>query len=776
MATIKFPFDHVNIATAEEFRAKAGQAGYDLPVSDNLRALREPLMADGHRIGNSMAVQPLEGLDATEDGAPSSLTLARYEKLAAQGAGILWVEATAIVPEGRDSLRQLWLHAGSAAGFRDLVRTIDTAAVAAGHQPPYKVLQLTHSGRCSVNASGAPAPQAAFASPYLDPVMGTPQIVTDEYLDQLQDRLGEAAALAADAGFDAVELKLCHQYLFKELLCAYTRSGKYGGSQENRFRFALNAVDQIHRRVGNRIDVVVRLNAYDGIPWPYGWGMAQPNGKPTVAESIHRASPLDDIPTNWAGNPQFVPAACQNCTAAPAACASCSVASNWHGNPHYAQITAGAPSNWPGNPAPLNISDEEKSSWQGNPQYQQITAGTPSNWQGNPDYTWIRGAAGSTWFGNPARQDINGTAVSNWSGNPQFMPAACQNCTAAPAACASCSVASNWQGNPAPLNISEGEKSSWQGNPARQDISGTAASNWPGNQQVVPAACVGCQSYPTACSGCTVASNWQGNQEFVPTVCAGCTSPHTNCAVCAIASNWQGNPQFMPAACQNCTAAPAACASCAVASNWQGNPQFMPAACQNCTAVPSMPAASAPTSLVPGPMQIDLTEVKELMQQLYRKGVRIFNLSTNSPRFAPAGNGYLNNFSDTAEVDPYAGVASLLAATKEIRSTMPPDLKIVGTGLSWFGPFGANVAAGGIEQGWFDIAGFGRSVMADNDFIPAILQGRQPGQTSLCIGCDRCFQLFFAGLPTGCAVCHKAYRDLYETACAQGRIDGSVIL
>ena len=633
MATIKFPFDHVNMMTAEEFRAKADQAGYDLPVSSDLRALREPCMAGGRRLENSMAVQPLEGLDAAENGAPSSLTLARYEKLAAQGAGILWVEATAVVPEGRDSLRQLWLHPGSADGFRQLTQTINTVAAAAGYQPPYKVIQLTHSGRCSVDASGAPAPQAAFTSPYLDSAMGMASIVTDEYLDQLQTRLEDAAGLAADAGFDAVELKLCHQYLFKELLCAYTRPGKYGGSQENRFRFALGAVDRIRSRLGSRIDIVVRLNAYDGIPWPYGWGMAR-SAACASCSSYPGACASCAVASNWMGNSKFVPAECVGCTSYPAACASCAVASNWMGNQ---QIAAGAPSNWPGNPAPLNISDKEKSSWQGNQSWQTISGSAPSNWPGNP-----------------APLNISDKEKSSWQGNRE-VPV---------------SAFSNWPGNPAPLNISDEERSSWQGNPNLRYVTGSAATNWAGNPSLNPD-CVG--------------------------------------------SDLAGNAQA-------------------------------------------------------GPMAIDLTEVKELIRQLYARGIRVVNLTTTSPRFMPSGNGYLENFNAAAEVDPFAGVSALLHATKEIRGEMPADLKIVGTGLSWFGPFSANVAAGGIEQGWFDIAGFGRSVMADNDFVPSILRGSHPSRTSFCIGCDSCFQLFFAGLPTGCPVQHAAYKDLFQAALEQGRI------
>lgn len=635
MAIVQFPFDIRNIDTAEAFRAKAAEAGYEVPLSGDVSVLRKPFSLNGRRIENSMAIQPLEGLDGGENGAPSELTLARYEKLAAQGAGIIWVEATAVCPEGRDSLHQLWINENSRDGFARLVRRIDEFAAKAGHKPPYKVLQLTHSGRCSRDSAGNPAPMAAFASPYLDPLMGTPQIVTDEYLDRLQEQVGEAAALACQAGFDAVELKLCHQYLFKELLCAYTRGGKYGGSQENRFRFAMGAIDQIRRRAGSRMDIVVRLNVYDGIPWPYGWGM-QPGSEGT---------PKNILPI---GDEQVV--------AKDRARSSRTVQSNWTGNPDAASAAGTVVTNWAGNPAPMQISAQEKSSWQGNPRRQEA-GGLPSNWSGNPS------AAASP-----------GTVVTNWKGNPS------------------------------PLQISAEEKSSWQGNPRRDEVEGSAPSNWPGNPDAASV-----QTAPAA-----------GN----------------------VVANWTGNPS-----------------------------QTAPAKAEAPQAQAANPYAIPP---MPGPMRPDLTEVKELMRQLYRKGVRLFNLTTTSPRFAPEGNGYLNNFRENAVVDPLAGETALLAATREIRQQLQRelsgDIRIVGTGLSWFGPFSANAGAGGVQEGWFDIAGFGRSVMADNDFVPSILKGVQPLRGKACIGCDNCFRLFFAGLPTGCPMQHSAYRDLLSGILQQEKV------
>lgn len=94
----------------------------------------------------------------------------------------------------------------------------------------------------------------------------------------------------------------------------------------------------------------------------------------------------------------------------------------------------------------------------------------------------------------------------------------------------------------------------------------------------------------------------------------------------------------------------------------------------------------------------------------------------------------------------------------------------MGTGLGWFGPFGANVAAGCIEEGWFDIAGFGRNIMADNRFIPNLLERGFVDRDSLCVGCDSCYKLFFAGLPTGCPMHREAYKPLFRSLENKGAV------
>ncbi len=288
------------MSSIEDLRRLSAQWGVSVEAVEDVSILARPVELDGLVIPNSLAVHPMEGCDGDARGRPDDLTVRRYERFAAGGAGLIWAEAIAVVEEARANPRQLWLHQGSKEAFRVMVRrACDKAALAngSGHRPVI-VAQLTHSGRYS-KPGPAPRPIIPQRDPYRDPMAPQPRpdtnrksripddwpIVTDEYLDRLQDAYVEAARIAFEVGFDAVDIKSCHGYLINELLACHTRPGKYGGSFENRTRFLLNVIDRIREELGKKARIATRLGIYDAIPYPYGWGVDQNDyTKPDLAE------------------------------------------------------------------------------------------------------------------------------------------------------------------------------------------------------------------------------------------------------------------------------------------------------------------------------------------------------------------------------------------------------------------------------------------------------------------------------------------------------------
>jgi 2,4-dienoyl-CoA reductase (NADPH2) len=260
----------------EALREKASALGLDIRFETRIEALRTPIRVGSAVLPNRLAIHPMEGCDGTPDGSPDVLTIRRYERFARSGAGLVWFEATAVVHEGRANPRQLWLHPENVGAFAELVSRMRRIAEQEFGQSFRQIIvcQLTHSGRYS-KPDGRPKPVIAQHDPFLDTHSRIPPdypLITDGELERLEDAFVRAARLAKDAGFDGVDIKSCHRYLISELLAAHTREGLYGGSYENRTRFLKNVVAKIRHELGSSLLVTPRLNAFDGIPFPYGFG------------------------------------------------------------------------------------------------------------------------------------------------------------------------------------------------------------------------------------------------------------------------------------------------------------------------------------------------------------------------------------------------------------------------------------------------------------------------------------------------------------------------
>jgi len=102
MQNFKFNFKNL-----KEFKYKVDEIGIDIPLSENVNILSEPI--EKQSISNRIAIQPMEGCDSTFDGKPGELTVRRYRRYAASGVGVLWFEGTSIVESGRSNTRQLLL-------------------------------------------------------------------------------------------------------------------------------------------------------------------------------------------------------------------------------------------------------------------------------------------------------------------------------------------------------------------------------------------------------------------------------------------------------------------------------------------------------------------------------------------------------------------------------------------------------------------------------------------------------------------------------------------
>ena len=230
--------------------------------------LNDQIEINGRRVHNRVVIQPMEGSDCNLDGSPSELTSLKYTNYARSGAGIVWFEASAVCPEGRTNLRQMRITEENAEKFRALLRSLREISLRENGFAPLFILQLTHSGRQSLS------PMTAYHNPVYEEIkpVSDDSIVSDDYLDRLPAMFAHSAKLAERAGFDGVDVKCCHGYLLQELLSAYSREGKYGGSFENRTRAYVDCFRAVKAAMPQRFIVTTRLGLSDMVKKPYGFG------------------------------------------------------------------------------------------------------------------------------------------------------------------------------------------------------------------------------------------------------------------------------------------------------------------------------------------------------------------------------------------------------------------------------------------------------------------------------------------------------------------------
>jgi 2,4-dienoyl-CoA reductase-like NADH-dependent reductase (Old Yellow Enzyme family) len=131
-------------------------------------------------------------------------------------------------------------------------------------------LQLTHSGRFSrPNRTKQPEPVCAYRHPILDakfPSAAGLEPISDAEVGRIVEAFATSARLAANIGFDFVDLKHCHGYLGHEFLSAFQRPGPYGGAFENRTRFLRELVAAV-RAATTGLLIAVRISSYDSVPY-----------------------------------------------------------------------------------------------------------------------------------------------------------------------------------------------------------------------------------------------------------------------------------------------------------------------------------------------------------------------------------------------------------------------------------------------------------------------------------------------------------------------------
>jgi len=245
-----------------------------------MSALFSPFALRGMCLANRIAVAPMCQYSA-HNGEAGDWHLIHLGNLSQSGAALLFLEATAVEPEGRISPADLglWCEATEAALSRTLASVRRYSAV-----PIF--VQLAHAGRKGSSEvpwqGGQQIPPDRGGWPALAPsaLPHAPGEIPPRALDKndmarIRKAFGAAAHRAARIGLDGIELHSAHGYLLHQFLSplANARSDEYGGSLQNRMRFPLEVFDAIRAAFPPDKPVGIRISASDWVDG--GWDLAQ---------------------------------------------------------------------------------------------------------------------------------------------------------------------------------------------------------------------------------------------------------------------------------------------------------------------------------------------------------------------------------------------------------------------------------------------------------------------------------------------------------------------
>ena len=217
----------------------------------------EPLSVKQTTIPNRIVMTPMGTNFGEQNGEMSFLHIDYYEQRAMGGTGLIIVENACVdYPCGSNGTTQLRIdHDNYIPRLYKLVETI--------HKHNTKIaIQLNHAGASAVEERIGMQPVSA--SDVANKKNGAaPRALSKEEILHIVDCYAKAAKRAQIIGFDAVEIHAGHSYLINQFLSPLTnkRTDEFGGSYENRARFARLILEAVRKEVGPQFPIIVRISA-----------------------------------------------------------------------------------------------------------------------------------------------------------------------------------------------------------------------------------------------------------------------------------------------------------------------------------------------------------------------------------------------------------------------------------------------------------------------------------------------------------------------------------
>ncbi|TWO67711.1 bifunctional salicylyl-CoA 5-hydroxylase/oxidoreductase [Caenimonas sedimenti] len=221
---------------------------------------------------NRVVVSPMAQYSCA-DGLPADYHLVHLGARAMGGAGLVFAEMTCPTPDARitPGCPGLW-NTQQRDGWKRIVDFIHASteakvAMQLGHAGAKGSTRVPWEGEDQPLASGNWPLISASPQQYLDGVSDWSRAMTRQDMERVRDDFVRSTVLAAEAGFDWLELHCAHGYLLSSFISPLTnqRTDEYGGSLENRLRYPLEVFAGMRAAWPDHLPMSVRISAHDWV-------------------------------------------------------------------------------------------------------------------------------------------------------------------------------------------------------------------------------------------------------------------------------------------------------------------------------------------------------------------------------------------------------------------------------------------------------------------------------------------------------------------------------
>jgi 2,4-dienoyl-CoA reductase-like NADH-dependent reductase (Old Yellow Enzyme family) len=198
-------------------------------------------------------------------GIPSEALVRFHERIGQGGIGMTTIAYCAAEPDGRIHENMMYMHEGIRPELERFIRTVQTTGAKVSGQ-------LGHCGAFTKNLefSGKRPLGPSKGTNALGLAYGLSRIaeMTKPQIRERVQVIGRAAAFMKSVGFDAIEIHFGHGYGISQFISPKTnqRKDEYGGSLQNRMRFALEVLAEVRKSVGDDYPLLGKISMTDGVP------------------------------------------------------------------------------------------------------------------------------------------------------------------------------------------------------------------------------------------------------------------------------------------------------------------------------------------------------------------------------------------------------------------------------------------------------------------------------------------------------------------------------